>query len=86
MAKKKEPTWDEIGEAIGKKMEKGIKENEACCAWDKPWGKAKEHGGCFGRFLFALGVLLLFNFWGVFAGVPWWIRAMLVVGFSAMRF
>ena len=38
----REPTWDQIGKAIGMKMEKKYKEEEC-----KPW-KAKEHIRCHG--------------------------------------
>ncbi|MBW2970857.1 hypothetical protein KY320_01720 [Candidatus Woesearchaeota archaeon] len=86
MAKKKELTWDEIGEAIGKKMEQGFKDKDVCGPWNKPWMQYKEHGGGFGRLLFIIGTVLLFNHWGVLAGVPWWVLVMIVIGFAAMKF
>jgi len=51
----KEPTWDQIGKAIGAKMEKECKDDEGCC---KPW-KMKEascgHGS--GSAIYGLGFL-----------------------------
>ena len=83
MAKKKELSWDEIGKAIGKKIERVEKE-------DKPWGKAwmyhHESGGGFGRFLFIVGVLYALSIMGVLEGIPLWTVILIVIGFSAMKF
>jgi hypothetical protein len=86
MPRKKEPTWDEIGASIGKKIEKEFKGAKPCKPWEKPWVQYKEHGGGFGRFLFIVGMVLLFNHQGLLVGVPWWILLLIVIGFSAMKF
>jgi hypothetical protein len=70
---KKEPTWDEIGKAIGSKIEKECDEDEK-----KPWFKGCSSGGtgCGGA-LYGLGFLgALFYFittatsaWGIVVGI-----------------
>lgn len=76
MKKSKEQTWDEIGKAIGKKMEKG-KEGE--CA---PWKTKVSHHGCGGAFygLGFVGALVYYistatGFWngvlGVLKAIVW---------------
>ena len=85
MPKKKEQTWDEIGQAIGKKIEKEFKSKEYK-PWHKPWMVYKEEGGGFGRLLFIIGVMLLLNHLGVLISIPWWISALVIIGFACMRF
>ena len=85
MPKKKEPSWEQIGQTIGKKVEKEFK-GKPCKPWDKPWVQYKEHGGGCGRFLFIIGLMLLFNHWGWLVNAPWWILVIIVIGFSAMKF
>jgi hypothetical protein len=81
--RKKEPSWDEIGEAIGKKMEKEFKG----CDWkNKPWMFHRERGGGFGRFLFIIGVLYAMHLMGMLTMIPLWVLAIVVIGFSLMRF
>ena len=69
-----EPTWDQIGSAIGKKMEKGSK-SEECMPWKM---KMKEKiecqgtGGCF-YFLGFIGALIYYittapSFWAALVG------------------
>ena len=79
--KKKEMSWDELGEAFGKKMEKEFKGCEP-----KPWYFHKERGGGFGRFLFIVGVLYAMHLMGFLVSIPLWVLAIIVIGFSLMRF
>lgn len=79
--KEKETTWDEIGKAIGKKIEKASKEGKFDC---KSWGKhdfkctvkekihCNETGGCV-YFLGFIGALVYYvttapSFWDAFLG------------------
>jgi hypothetical protein len=73
--KKKEMSWDEIGESI-------------VGFWNKRWVAYKEEGGGFGRFLFILGVLFLLDFLGTIelSVIPWWILVLIILGFAGMRF
>ena len=82
--KKKDPSWDQIGETIGRKMEKEFKG----CDWEKkPWMFHRhQHGGGFGRFLFIVGVLYAMHLMGMLAMVPLWVLAIIVIGFSLMKF
>ena len=81
---KKEPTWDEIGEAIGSKMEK-FKKSDYCS--EKPWffKQSEGCGGC-GRFVFITGLLYALNLLGSLPNLPWWVWAWIVVGFTALKF
>ncbi|MFC2174868.1 hypothetical protein ACFLQ2_03275 [archaeon] len=88
--KKKEQTWDEIGESIGRKIEKEFKGKDfkgKCC---EPWWKEhtvlREEGGGFGRLLFIIGILLALSTMGLLPQLPWWNYAIIVVGFMLMRF
>ncbi|MFA5125958.1 MAG: hypothetical protein WC462_03065 [archaeon] len=69
---KKEPTWDEIGKAIGSKMEKGCDEpkknwfSKGCCS--SPGSGGAIYGLGF------LGALVYFvttapDFWGIIIGI-----------------
>jgi hypothetical protein len=49
----KEPTWDEIGKAVGMKIEKGCKDEE-CAPWK---AKMKEHGHGCGGAIYGLGFI-----------------------------
>jgi hypothetical protein len=86
--KKSELSWEEIGENIGRKIKTEFEDKDMPCNphWDKQWVQVKEHGGGFGRLVFIVGILLLSNHMGWFPGTPWWIKALIVVGFAAMRF
>jgi hypothetical protein len=82
--RKKDKSWDEIGEAIGRKMEK---EFNNCDCKKKPWMFHRhQHGGGFGRFLFIVGVLYAMNLMGMLTMIPLWVLAIIVIGFSLMKF
>ncbi len=82
--RKKDPTWDEIGEAIGKKMEKGFK---SCDRKKKPWMFYQQRdGGGFGRFIFIIGLLYAMHLMGMLVMVPLWVLIIIVIGFSLMKF
>ena len=83
--KKSEPSWDKIGQMIGKKIEKEVKNKDKSC-FNKWEFHKNEHSGFMGRIMFAIGMLLLLNFLGVWAGVSPWIKVLLVVGFALMKF
>ena len=84
MPAKKKDSWEDIGKNIGRKIEKECKDGKWTCK--KPWQmKAEEHGGGFGRLLFAIGALLLLNQHGLLQGTPWYVWVLLIVGFMLMR-
>lgn len=89
--KRKEPSWDEIGDAIGKKVEVAFskmdkkKFDNSCCS---PWWAMHCHhreGGGFGRLLFIIALLYILSFKGMLAGIPTWNLVLLVLGFWWMR-
>ena len=84
--KKKEPSWDQIGQLIGKKMEKEFKKEK----YDKPWQKhwmfhRRSEGGGFGRLIFIIGVLFAMDSLGMLLNVPIWALVLIVLGFAMMR-
>ena len=80
----KEPSWEEIGKAIGKKMEK-FKFDE-CHPWKKHFVfKYREHGGGFGRLVFGASVMYALYLTGVLNGLPTWLLAVIVLGFVMMK-
>lgn len=85
--RKRGMSWDEIGEAIGRKMEKKCKDKDT--SFFKRWEfHHHEHGGGFGRFLFIIGVLYAMDYMGTIslASIPLWMLALIVIGFTAMQF
>jgi hypothetical protein len=84
MVKKKSPSWEEIGSAIGKKIEKE-KHN---IPWKYHWKhEAKEHGSGFvGRLLLIIGLIGAFHALGWMAAVPVWTQVLIVIGFTLLRF
>ena len=77
-------SWDQIGRAIGKKIEKESRKDES--TWAKSWSfHHHETGGGFGRFLFICGVLYAMSLLGMLEGIPLWTLAVIVIGFTAMR-
>ena len=82
--KKQEPTWEDIGKSIGKKMEK-LKFDE-CGPWKNRLNvRFEEHGGGFGRFVFAAGIAYLLHLKGMLVGIPTWLIVLLVIGFAMMN-
>ena len=82
---KKTNDWAEIGQMIGKKLEK-----ESKCSAKFPWNKtwivhSHEGKGFFGRLLFAVMLVWALNIIGVFTGVPAWIQILMIIGFAFMR-
>ncbi len=90
---KKEPTWDEIGKAIGTKIEASSKTIIPSSSYtiDKPpYMKSwmcyhKIHEGGFGRLLFIIGVLYALNYAGYLTTIPTWVLVLIVLGFASMR-
>jgi hypothetical protein len=75
----------EIGKAIGQKIESI--DFEECKGWKKNFVFAqKEHGGGFGRLLFAVGVLYFLYLKGFLVGIPTWVLVLIALGFTLMRF
>ena len=91
MAKKKrtaEPSWDKIGDMIGKKMEKGMKDKDCCGgSWGK-WANCCGNGdsGFFGRVLFVVGLYLALSSLGLLSGIATWVLVMIGIGFALMKF
>jgi hypothetical protein len=84
-AKKTEMSWDEIGKAIGKKIESAKKE-DTCKAWSKEWFVHKECGGGFiGRVLLAIGLIVGLNAVGALEGFPTWTLWFMGIGFALMK-
>jgi len=81
--KKRDPSWDEIGEMIGKKMEKEFGNKKWC--YPRIF-EQKHHGGGFGRFLFIIGILYAMHLMGMLIVIPLWVLAVIVIGFSLMTF
>jgi len=81
MPKKKEPSWDQIGKTIGKKMNKEIQKDNTWKCWTH-----RSNGGGFGRFIFVIGILYALNLLGYLEGIPLWLLVIIVIGFTSMRF
>jgi len=86
MAKKKDLSWDDIGEAIGKKIEHVQKQEKGPWSKNWYWNYRHESGGGFGRFLFIVGVLIALSTMGLLTTVPFWTQVLIVIGFTAMKF
>jgi hypothetical protein len=90
MAKKKgsaAPSWDKIGAMIGKKMEKGMKDDACCGHWSKWMTKGNNgDGGFCGRTLFIIGLYLALSSLGLLHGIATWIIVMIGIGFALMKF
>jgi hypothetical protein len=80
----KEPTWDEIGRAVGRKIEKY--KMEECSPWRRAWFFREREGGGFGRFVFITGLLYALNLLGSLPDLPLWVWIWVVIGFTAMKF
>ncbi|NIO21276.1 MAG: hypothetical protein GTN76_11210 [Candidatus Aenigmarchaeota archaeon] len=71
--KEKEPTWDEIGELVGKKIEKASKEGKFDCkSWTKEKIQCSGTGGCI-YFLGFIASLIYYvttapDLWGAVVG------------------
>jgi len=81
--KKKDPSWDQLGKIFERKMKKEFK--------DKDCGPSCMHshqksGGGLGRFVFIIGVLWAMNSMGYFIGLELWQLAIIVIGFTMMKF
>lgn len=85
MPKKKDDlSWEDIGKAVGKKIEDYKMDD--CKGWKKNFVfKYQDHGGGFGRLLFAIGILYVLNLKGLLVGIPSWTLVLLVIGFALMR-
>jgi len=88
-AGKKHASWEQIGQSIGKKVEKEFKNGkmDEKCSWHSCWtAKHEEHGGGLGRLIFIVGLFLLLNYAGILTGIPWWIYVITGFGFTLMKF
>ena len=79
-------SWEDIGRIIGQKVGSGVQSGEF-----KSWTKQKfvfkeEHGGGFGRLLFAIGIIVLLTSMGVIPTMAWWMYVLIIGGFALMRF
>ncbi len=86
--KKADPSWDEIGKSIGKKIEMCSKDDKSCKSWAKHFESkscCESGGGFFGRLLFIIGVVCALNATGVMTGLSWWILTLLIAGFALMK-
>lgn len=80
--KKKDLSWEEIGQAIGKKIEEGKGEWPHHRHWEF---KYKHYGGGFGRLVFAVGVLFALSYAGLLVNIPSWVLVIIIIGFALMR-
>ncbi|MBR9682706.1 MAG: hypothetical protein GOV02_03445 [Candidatus Aenigmarchaeota archaeon] len=85
--KKKDMSWDQIGKAVGKKMEKYSKENDKDGNnWCKSFSVDHQvNGGGFGRLLFISSILYAMNLTGMLEGIPLWTLVLIAIGFAMMR-
>jgi hypothetical protein len=81
-ASKKEKSWEDIGQMVGKKVEKEF-DTKKCCSWDF---KSQCDGGFFGRLLFIIGVLMVLSQLGYLDGVSGWLKFLIGAGFALMKF
>ena len=82
--KKRDPSWDQIGKSVGKKIEKASNEGKFDCkSWDM---KTHCNGGGFGRLLFIIGAIWILNTLGHLDGVSNWAIALIIIGFAFMKF
>jgi hypothetical protein len=79
----KEPSWDEIGSWIGRKISRECEKKEEKWPWcGKPW-PPKPKGHFFGALLFGIVLAVILNQQGILLdGVRWWLQALLVFGFA----
>ncbi len=76
-------SWESIGKNIGKKIESELKQ-KPCGFTEKAWTiNYREHGGGFGRLLFAIGVLWALHYSNII-NLPWWLNTLIVIGFALM--
>jgi len=80
---KTETSWSDIGQAIGKKIEK---ESKNWKSRSFVWEEHKEKGGSAGRLLFILGVIFLLKNTSGLPSLPWWNWVLIIVGFMMMSF
>jgi len=86
MAKRKKDTgWEDIGQMVGKKVEqeKG--------SWKHGWMKDscschRHDSGFAGRLLFIIGVWIALDQLGLLQSVSFWVKVLIVVGFTLIRF
>ena len=79
---KKMDDWEDIGRAIGKKIEQ-----EKGTMWQKPWFMHREDGSGFvGRLLFVIGLVWILNTRGYMLGISGWAIALIIIGFALMKF
>jgi hypothetical protein len=83
---KKAPSWEKIGQEIGKKVEAEFKGKKYKSSWNCFNIEKKDDGGFFGRALFIVGMLLLLNHLGITEGVSIWIQLLIGFGFAFMKF
>jgi len=82
--KKKDMNWDDIGKAIGTKIDKS--DIAEYSTWKKPIMIHKDSDGFFGRLLFIIGVLVVLNQMNIIPDLAWWVYFLLIAGFSLMKF
>lgn len=90
-------SWDEIGSVIGEKIGEGVE--TAFDRFDEEDRKEKAkhwffrrytcdhgHGGGAGRFIFIVSILYAMHLTGALPHLPLWLFAIIVIGFTLMRF
>ena len=82
---KKNKSWGEIGQMVGKKVEKEFEEKK-CNSWEKWSAKSCCDGGFFGRLLFIIGVLIVLSRLGYLDGISGWLKFLIGAGFAFMKF
>lgn len=83
----KEPTWDQIGQLIGKKVDKEFNSKNKK-EWQSCFLKRNNDSdsGFIGRTLFIIGVLIALNSLNIINSVSIWIQIMIGIGFAFMKF
>ncbi|MBT3985125.1 hypothetical protein HOD38_00370 [archaeon] len=80
---KKDPSWDKIGQTIGKKVEKEIK-NDNCCSTTSM--ACTPDCSFIGRLIFFIGICLAFGYLGWLVAIPWWVLVISGIGFTLLKF
>ncbi len=82
----KKVTWSKIGSMVGMKADE-MEKLGYCAPPYNSWVWHHHQGsGMAGRFLFICGVFLAMSEMAILPGLPWFVIALIIIGFTMMRF
>ena len=89
MAKRtrKDPDWGEIGQMVGKKVES--EKDDWKGTWKGRWKDDCGHhhdAGFVGRLIFIIAIWIALDQLGLLLQVSFWVKVLIVLGFTLMRF